>query len=219
MPNHKTSPSALIFYGGWDGHQPDLVAKFFARKLETAGYQVSLSDSLEALDNADQLASFDLISPTWTMGELDPQRTKNLTEAVHAGSGLAGFHGGMGDAFRGNIDYEWMVGGHFVGHPHVGPYEVRRTPREHPVTANLPESLTYESEQYYLMVDPDITVLAETTYRYQDRDILMPVVWVRHWGKGRVFYSALGHQANEFTKYPAVAQMTLDGMIWATRGL
>jgi hypothetical protein len=50
------------------------------------------------------------------MGQLSREQSAGLQQAVRAGTGLAGIHGGMGDAFRGNLEYEWMVGGHFVGH-------------------------------------------------------------------------------------------------------
>lgn len=211
--------SALIFQGGWDGHHPAEMADFAASGLRKNGFAVTVADSLAALDDAAAVSAFDLVSPCWTMGSLTPEQTANLSAAVRAGTGLGGFHGGMGDAFRGNLDYEWMVGGHFVGHPHVGPYEVLRTKVPHPVTEGFPESLGYDSEQYYLLVDPGVTVLAETDYAFDGDSVAMPVLWVKHWGGGRVFYSALGHHPAEFDRSPAVAEATLRGLLWAGRAL
>lgn len=208
---------ALIIQGGWEGHEPATVAQFFADKLEAEGFEVTVADTLDALDDAEALKAYDLISPCWTMGQLSPEQSKNLSAAVQAGVGLGGSHGGMGDAFRGDLDYEWMVGGHFVGHPHVGEYTVAVKAPKHTITQCLPESFNYDSEQYYMMMDPGVTVLAETLYRHEGKQVTMPVIWTKQWGKGRVFYSALGHKAQEFTDYPAVAQMTINGLKWATR--
>lgn len=208
---------ALIIQGGWEGHEPAAVAQFFADALSAEGYKVEVADTLEALDDAEALKTHDLISPCWTMGQLTPDQSKNLSNAVRSGIGLGGFHGGMGDAFRGDLGYEWMVGGHFVGHPHVGEYTVEVRDPAHPITQGLPGSFIYDSEQYYMLVDPGVIVLADSVYAHDGQYATMPVIWTKQWGQGRVFYSALGHQAKEFTRYPAVAKMTVEGMKWASR--
>src|SRR5690606_15345213 len=134
--------------------------------------------SLDCLTSLPNLAGYDLIFPCWTMGTLTQEQSKALRDAVHAGANLGGVHGGMGDAFRGDLAYEWMVGGHFVGHPHVGDYTVRITDPFNPITAGLPATFAYRSEQYYMMIDPSIHVLADTEYTHEDRQITMPVAWV-----------------------------------------
>ncbi len=206
---------ALIVYGGWDGHEPDKVAKVFEKALVAKGVQVELSNTLDVLLDAGKLAGVNVIVPHWTMGKMTGEQWKGLTEAVRSGVGLAGVHGGAGDAFRENLDYQWMVGGQFVGHPHVGQYEVRLTPHKSPITDHLPQSFTYNSEQYYQLVDPGVAVLADTLYEFDGRRTIMPCVWVKSWGKGRVFYSALGHVAKEFADYPHVLEMTARGIVWA----
>jgi len=132
--------------------------------------------------------------------------------------GFAGVHGGAGDAFRDNLEYQWMVGGQFVGHPHTGDYTVRLTRNKSPITRGMKSSFRYKSEQYYMIVDPGIRILAETIYRYNGQNIKMPVIWTKTWGKGRVFYSSLGHCAQEFRDYPAVLDMTVKGFRWAAEG-
>jgi uncharacterized protein len=207
---------ALILAGGWPGHQPDDIAQIFSTELSARGCDVCIEKSLEIFADP-TLSTYDLIFPCWTMGTLTDPQSKGLQAAIRAGSGLGGIHGGMGDAFRGNLEYEWMVGGHFVGHPHVGDYTVRRTATEHAITAGMPAEFPYHSEQYYMMVDPAIQVLAETTYTYEGHPCTMPVVWTRQWGRGRVFYSALGHSPKEFTDHPHVREMTVRGLLWAAR--
>lgn len=185
--------------------------------LRPSGAVVEIARELDRLTDPDWLRSFDVISPCWTMGCLTPEQSESLCETVRAGTGLGGIHGGMGDAFRGALDYEWMVGGHFVGHPHVGEYKVRITAPEDPVMAGLPRELVYRSEQYYMLIDPAIRVLADADYPNDGATSRMPVVWTKTWGKGRVFYSALGHDPAEFDAYPEVFAMTVRGLQWAAR--
>ncbi len=153
------------------------------------------------------------------MGQLSPEQSAGLQAAVRSGTGLAGIHGGMGDAFRGDLNYEWMVGGHFVGHPHVGPYTVRVTQPGDQIMAGIPREFTYESEQYYMLVDPAVRVLADADYTHEGHTCAMPVVWTRTWGSGRVFYSALGHAPTEFDRWPEVFEMSVRGLLWAARPL
>ncbi len=209
--------NALIFWGGWDGHQPEKMASIFAEDLETNGFNVHSENSLLPLEDPSLLSGFDLIIPCWTMGTLTDTQGKNLQGAVLSGTGLAGTHGGMGDAFRGNLHYEWMVGGMFVGHPYCGEYTVRLTAECDPITNGMAQEFKYCSEQYYMLVDTGITVLAEALYTYENRRCVMPVVWKKTWGQGRVFYSALGHSPDEYYEYPHVREMHTRGFLWAAR--
>lgn len=206
---------ALIFWGGWDGHQPEAIARRFQTELARHAIEATLSDTLTCLDKAEALRDYDVIIPYWTMGSLTPEQTKNLTAAIHGGVALAGAHGGTGDAFRGNTDYEWMVGGHLVSHPHIGDYTVRLTSRQSPITEGLPLEFPYRSEQYYMLVDPANEVLADSLYTYEGRRCVMPVAWTKTWGQGRVFYSALGHDPKEFDEFPAALEMIIRGIRWA----
>jgi type 1 glutamine amidotransferase len=208
---------ALLLPGGWDGHKPEQFVQILAGELAGAGTECETVPSLDILADEARLKSFDVIVPCWTMGTLTPEESKGLQNAIRGGVGLAGIHGGMGDAFRGNLDYEWMVGGHFVGHPHVGEYTVRIRDFASPITGGLPPSFAYNSEQYYMMVDPAIHVLADTEYVYEDRACTMPVAWIKPWGGGRVFYSALGHAPEEFVKFPASLRLAIQGICWAAR--
>ncbi len=210
---------ALIVYGGWDGHDPKACAELFAETLQARGAEVTVSDTLDALSDVETLKGYDVIVPHWTMGELTDgdDRLKAVVEAVQSGVGIAGCHGGMGDSMRGSLNWQWMCGGQFVGHPYVGEYEVFLTETTNPLTANCPRSFSYNSEQYYMLVDPSVNVLAETVYDYEGQKIVHPVAWTKTWGKGNVFYLALGHQAQEFRDNPHVLEMLANGIEWAAR--
>ncbi len=205
---------ALIVYGGYQPHTPAETARTLGDALTDTGCKVRMEESLEILANSRVLRNTDLLVPVWTMGELTPEMWKSVDKAVRAGMGVAGTHGGMGDAFRSSLDWQWLTGGHFVGHPHVGPYTVRITTERSPITRGM-KNFRYNSEQYYMLIDPAVRVLADSIYRHDGKRLIMPVVWTNTWGKGRVFYSALGHQADEFIRYPQVLAMTVRGMLWA----
>jgi hypothetical protein len=182
---------------------------------------VEVRDSLAAFDDPDRLKALSLIVPLWTMGTIEKPQAENLIEAVKSGVGLAGFHGGMGDAFRGNIGYQWMVGGQFLAHPDgIKDYVVNIVRADDPIVAGMAD-FPVKSEQYYMLVDPRNEVLATTTHRSSSapwtNGVVMPCIWKKRHGVGRVFYSALGHQAHEFTDVPEQLEITLRGMCWAAR--
>ncbi|KPK79880.1 MAG: hypothetical protein AMJ81_12665 [Phycisphaerae bacterium SM23_33] len=207
---------ALIVWGGWDGHEPQAVADIFARQLRTNDFEVEVSNTLDAFLDAEKLAGLDLIVPEWTMGQISRDQLKGVLSAVEGGVGIAGVHGGMGDSFRQACDWQYMVGGQWVAHPGgVIHYRVHILDHLDCVTAGL-ENFDMESEQYYMHVDPSNHVLATTTFEHNG--CTMPVAWKRMWGKGRVFYSSLGHVAKDFDVPQALTIIT-RGMLWAARAL
>lgn len=213
--------AALMVYGGWEGHEPESSTRRFVPFLEGEGFTVTLANSLSIFDEFDFLSTQDLIIPCWTRGELSVSQETNLLAAVEGGAGLAGWHGGMGDAFRTSTAYQFMCGGQFVGHPgDVVDYRVHITRTDDPVMEDLID-FTVRSEQYYMHVDPANEVLATTTFNGAlhpwIKGVEMPVVWKKHWGNGRVFYSALGHSPREFDQ-PETFTITSRGMLWAARG-
>jgi len=214
--------SALIVYGGWDGHEPKQCAEIFAPWLKTKGFDVTVSDTLDAYLDAAKMASYAVIVPIWTMGQITPEQCKGLREAIKSGVGLAGWHGGMCDSFRLETEYQFMTGGQWVAHPGgVVKYRVNVTNHGDPITRGL-KDFNMESEQYYMHTDPSNEVLATTTFSGEYGDIpwargtVMPVVWKRMWGKGRVFYTSLGHVAKDF-QVPEPLEIVKRGIFWAAR--
>jgi type 1 glutamine amidotransferase len=211
---------ALMVWGGWEGHEPRQCAEIFAPFLRDQGYEVELSHTLDSYLDRDKLAALALIVPIWTMGTITKEQEQGLLAAVESGVGLAGWHGGMGDSFRNNTDYQFMVGGQWVAHPgNIVDYTVQITNHQDPITAGL-QDFKMHSEQYYLHVDPSNDVLATTTFSGEyapwTAGCVMPVVWKRMWGKGRVSYCSLGHHASDFD-VPEARQIVQRGMLWASR--
>ena len=213
---------AMCFYGGWPGHDPELVANRFARVLRNEGFEVELYDTQDILDDFDKLMSYDLIIPLWTQGTIEPQRSLNLVNAVGRGVGLAGHHGGMCDAFRDDVRYQFMTGSQWVAHPGMDgvAYKVHILDEKGSILEGM-EDFDVCSEQYYLHVDPAVHVLATTRfplvwdYNVTNPPVDMPVVYTKMWGHGRVFYSSLGHLDNLFDKTPEAEEIMRRGMLWA----
>lgn len=210
---------AMIVWGGWSGHEPDQGAKIVSDMLTGHGFKVRVESSTKAFADP-AIADLSLIVPIITMAKIDKDELANLTRAVREGVGLAGFHGGMGDAFREAVDYQFMTGGQWVAHPgNVIDFRVNIVKPDDPVTKGMGD-FDYHSEQYYMHVDPSNEVLATTTFTGEHapwiEGVVMPVVWKRRHGQGRVFYSALGHVAKEF-EVPQMRTILERGMLWAAR--
>ncbi|MSR83132.1 MAG: ThuA domain-containing protein [Candidatus Latescibacteria bacterium] len=212
---------ALMVWGGWLGHEPKQCVEVFAPLLEAAGFAVQISDTLDSYKNQELMQELSLVVPVWTMGTIEREQEQGLLAAVKSGVGLAGFHGGMGDSFRNNTEYQFMVGGQWVAHPDgIVDYQVDITDHQDPVTKGIP-NFKMHSEQYYMHTDPGNQVLATTTFRDRQSSpwvngTVMPVVWKRSWGSGRVFYSSLGHAARDFEVAEA-KEIQKRGMVWAAR--
>lgn len=210
---------ALIVWGGWAGHQPEECARLVARALEGQGFRVYVEDTTEAFADPG-IRDMSLIVPIVTMGRIEKEELDNLVAAVTGGVGLGGFHGGMVDGFRESIEYQFMCGGQLVAHPgdHLD-HRVDVVRPDDPIMAGI-ASFDWHSEQYYLHVDPAVEVLATTTFSGAHAPwidgVVMPVVWKKRHGRGRVFFSALGHDAAELSREPAMT-LLMRGLAWAAR--
>jgi len=212
---------ALMVWGGWDGHEPRQCVELLAPILKKEGFEVEIATTLDSYLDADKMKSLSLIVPCWTMGSITGEQEAGLLGAVKDGVGIAGWHGGMCDAYRQNTSYQFMTGGQWIAHPGgIVDYTVNITNKTDPITKGL-KDFAMKSEQYYLHTDPGNEVLATTTFTtgYDAPWIagtVMPQVWKRKWGQGRVFYSALGHVAKDFA-VPEVTEIMRRGMLWAAR--
>lgn len=217
--------NALIVYGGWDGHEPELIANRFKEMLEKEGLNVTLSDTLESFSDLNFLKNLHLIVPIWTGGKLADDLCTNVSKAIASGVGMAGNHGGMCDAFRDNTEWQFITGGNWISHPGgIIEYKVDIVKNSSSPIVEGIEDFQVFSEQYYLHVDPAIEVLATTRfplatyYHSSNKPTDMPVVWTKKWGHGRVFYNSLGHTDAVFEDAPASQELMRRGMLWAIEG-
>ncbi|MFC1650497.1 ThuA domain-containing protein [Candidatus Latescibacterota bacterium] len=214
----QTKKKALVAWGGWEGHEPKQCVDIIVPLLKSEGFDVEISNTLDSYLDAAKMKAQSLIVQAFTMSEITPAQEKGLLDAVQSGVGLAGWHGGIGDSFRQNTQFQFMVGGQWVDHPGgVIDYEVNIINHDDPVTKGI-RDFKMHSEQYYMHVDPGNDVLAATTFSGEHAPwidgVVMPVVWKKMYGRGRVFYSSLGHVAKDLD-VPEAREIMKRGMVWA----
>jgi type 1 glutamine amidotransferase len=230
-----TTRSALVVRGGWDGHHPVEATELFIPFLEDQGFAVTVHESPEVYADAGVLREQDLVVQSVTMSEISREAVAGLREAVAGGLGLVGWHGGIADSFRNESDYLQLIGGQFATHPAKAPEErvgdesdnylphtiaVTEAGRRHPITAGL-DDFELETEQYWVLHDDLIDVLATTTHPAPPwhpwhRTIESPAVWTRNWGEGRIVVATPGHTV-EVLQNENVRTIIERGMLWASR--
>jgi type 1 glutamine amidotransferase len=230
-----TERTALIVRGGWDGHHPVEATDLFIPFLRERGFTLAVEDSPEVYGDAERMAATDLIVQSVTMSEISHEAVAGLRAAVAAGTGLAGWHGGIADSYRASSDYLHLVGGQFATHPSKHPdevnggefdnylaYTVEMTDlgRSHEITAGIGD-FALHTEQYWVLHDDLIDVLATTTHPVQPyhpwhRPIVSPAIWTRDWGTGRIFVATPGHSVDVLADQN-VRTIIERGMLWAAR--
>ncbi|WP_236050847.1 ThuA domain-containing protein [Nonomuraea cypriaca] len=226
---------ALVVRGGWEGHAPHEATDLFVPFLEKQGYEVTRADSPAPYADAAFMAGVDLVVQCHTMGTIEPAELKGLEAAINAGTGMAGWHGGIADSFRNSSDYLHLIGGQFACHPGKDPAEREGSQADNyvPYTVNmLPEAGTHPitegiadfdlvTEQYWVLTDDYIDVLATTTQKVRSwdpwhREVTSPAIWTRRWGNGRIFVTTPGHSVDVLL-HDSVRTIIERGMLWASR--
>ena len=218
LPSLNNKRIAIV-YGGWEGHEPRQCVEILYPWLVTEGAKVDTFTTLDIYTNLEYMSNVDLIIQIFTMSKITKEQEEGLLEAIRNGAGIAGWHGGLGDAFRNNVAYQFMVGGQWVAHPGgIIDYSVQVTDKNDAVTKGISD-FSMHSEQYYMHVDPNVKVLATTTFSGDNawwiEGCVMPVVWKKYYGKGRVFYSSLGHVASDFD-VPEALEILKRGIKWSS---
>jgi type 1 glutamine amidotransferase len=232
----QTSRVALVVRGGWDGHAPVQATDMFIPFLREHGFAIRVEDSPAPYADAAYMAGVDLIMQCYTMGTISEAELQGLRVAIAAGTGMAGWHGGIADSYRASSDYLQLIGGQFACHPgkdpalittrgpdnNYVPYTVNMLPaaHDHPITRGLGD-LDLVTEQYWVLYDQYIDILATTTQKVRPwdpwhREITSPAIWTRDWGKGRIFVATPGHSL-DVLRNETVHTVIERGLLWASR--
>jgi type 1 glutamine amidotransferase len=227
---------ALVVRGGWEGHQPVEATDLFIPYLKGQGFAVTVADSPAPYADPDLMGGIDLIVQCMTMSTIEKDQLQGLIAAVEAGTGLAGWHGGIADAYRNSADYLQLIGGQFVAHAarmppaertgeqsdNYVPHRIVMTPAaaDHPITAGIGD-FELTTEQYWVLADDYNDVLATTTTATRpwgawQRPVTAPAIWTRQWGRGRVFVATPGHKV-DILQDPNVRTIVERGLLWAAR--
>jgi type 1 glutamine amidotransferase len=225
--------NAIVVRGGWDGHVPVRATEVFIPFLRGQGFEVEVHDDLAVYADPDRMAVADLVVQCWSIGTITDEQAAGLIAAVRAGTGFAGWHGGIVGAFH-HIAYHQLTGGVFVHHPPgFVDHELTVLPdrADHPIVRDI-GSVSLHTEKYWVLTDPLNDVLATVTFDPEPdpepgstpdaeptpwgRSVTLPAVWTRSWGAGRVFVSTVGHKLDDLT-LPPIRTITERGLIWAAR--
>ena len=236
LDNPSLNGKKVIYvYGGMDGHSPKESVDFFVPILEKEGAIVKVFNNFSVYEDEKLMKEADLIIQVFTDAfSSDPRMNENqfkgLRNALINGTGFAGWHGGLADSSP-NPLYHFIVGGDFVSHPgelkdmKTAEYEVKIHDKQDYITNGVSDFKITNSEQYYMMIDPNVKVLAVSEFKLNNwqtneneiKGSFMPVIWKKNFGKGRVFYSSLGHYLREF-EIPEVLTIQMRGFRWASEG-
>lgn len=228
---------ALIVRGGWEGHAPVQATDLFRPFLAEQGFEVRVEDSPALYADAEFMVGVDVIVQCMTMSTIERDQLEGLRASIEAGTGMAGWHGGIADSYRNSSDYLHLIGGQFACHPgkhpdqrgepgdpsnNYLPYRIEILPerRDHPIVAGL-DDFDLITEQYWVLADDYIDVLATTTLDARPwdpwhRPVRSPAVWTREWGKGRIFVATPGH-STDILQNDTVRMIIERGIMWASR--
>jgi len=149
----------------------------------------------------------------YTLNEL---QERALEKFVEDGGGLVGIHGAS-FSFENSKVWTRLLGGRFTGHiPGTHTLNVVIADPKHPITAGVGPFAIIDEEYKHKFADVDRHVLARFRERppTSDQNANMDILWTREVGKGRVFYSALGH-GKEAWENPAWQKLVVQGLLWA----
>lgn len=205
----------------------------FARMAKENGWGVFETENGAAFSPA-ILSRFDAVVFNNVSGDVfTPAQREALKTFIGNGGGFVGIHGSGGDMY---YDWGWyvdhLIGAQFIGHPMDPQFQkatVRVEDNSHPATRGLPASWSRTDEWYSFDKSPRkpgyhiLATLDEGTYSPKgmwSQDLKMgrdhPIAWWHCSGKGRAFYSAMGHQAEAYSE-PEYRQMLLGAVNWALR--
>lgn len=185
------------------GDELSLVEKTLTEMGNKSGVfeAVCTQDSRNAI-TAENLKKFDAVF-FYTTGDLPLSDTQkaDLLSFIRSGKGFAGSHSAT-DTFYGWPEYGKLIGGYFDGHPWHQLVTVAVEDTKHPATRHLGKSFTITDEIYQFRAPYDrgrLHILlrldmgsVKNPGKRTDRDNAL--AWTHEYGKGRVFYTALGHR-------------------------
>ena len=198
----------LLFLGHQSKHHNSeqlaeiLIQEYFKKGINityTTNPDDMLSDDFKLYDGLILYANHDSITP---------QQNTALLNFVSSGKGFIPLHCASW-CFRNSAEAVELIGGQFKTHEYDSFPAVLVKP-EHPVLKDVPAFETEDETYVHDKIAGDIEVLTERV----EGDHKEPYTWVKHYGKGRVFYTAYGHNEKTFLN-PGFQQLVYNGILWA----
>ena len=174
----------------------------------------------DALAGGGVLALFTIGETPW-----DARQRAALVDALRSGAlGVLGVHSAT-DACASWPEYATLVGARFDGHPWTTDFDVEVVDADHPATAHLPARWPWHDEVYLFRdLRPDAQVLLQVADGALDMDVFgaripecgLPLAWCFEEGRGRAFYTALGHFPHAWEQPPYLRHVA-GGLAWVLR--
>jgi uncharacterized protein len=186
-PSGAGKPLTVLFLGDRGHHRPAERAAQLIPVMADRGINITYAENLADL-NPDTLAKYDALAVYANTDNIGPKQEQALLDYVANGGGFVPLHCAS-YCFRNSPAYVALVGAQFQRHG-TGEFETKVVDPNHPITKDLQPFRTWD-ETY-----------VHTQHNEKDRHVLQtrqegsgeePWTWVRTHGKGRVFYTAYGH--------------------------
>lgn len=203
---NATDSLSILFLGTSGRHQSSMFAEEFIPVMAARGIDLTYTDNLEDL-NAATLAKYDGLIIYADSVKVDPALVNAILDYVASGKGFIAIHCAVG--FLESPKYKELIGAQFKYHS-TGKFRTSVINANHPILKDFHEFETWDETYVHTKPSPDCTVLL--VRREGDRD--EPVTWVRTHGKGRVFYTACGHDIRTWNT-PGFQSLIERGIRWS----
>ena len=201
-------PKLSVLMLGDDGHhRPADLAKMISPVLATDGVAVDYTEDVDAALTPERLAKYDALLIFRDHGDLPPKAETALLDFVEGGKGLFALHCAS-NCFRNSDKYTALVGGRFLRH-NTGVFRAKIIDAQHPAMRGLSNFESWDETYVHDELGPDIRVLMVR----EEQGGYEPYTWVRNQGKGRVFYTALGHDEHTW-KVEGFQKLLEQGLRW-----
>jgi len=207
---HDLNPKrAEVLFLGNEGkhHDSGKYAPWLAISLFKSGINLTYTTDLNDL-NTDNLSKYDGLVIYANHDTISASQESALKNFVENGKGLIPLHSAAG-CFKNSEWYTVAIGGQFLSHGN-GSFSSKIVNASHPVTKGLSEFETTDETYVHQKINPNMTVLMERV----DGSKHEPYTWIRQQGKGRVFYTAYGHDDTTWKKSEFL-KLVGNGILWA----
>lgn len=188
-------------------HDSEKLADIFTKEYFKDGINISYTTDPDDLNEAN-LEGYDGLIVYANHDSISPSQEKALLDFVNGGKGFIPLHSAS-FCFRNSPEVVEMIGGQFKSHRYDSFPAVIIKP-EHPVMKDIPAFVTQDETYVHDKISKNIEVLTERV----EGDHHEPYTWVRPYGKGRVFYTAYGHDDATFNN-PGFLALVKNGILWA----
>src|SRR5215217_3503226 len=188
-------------------HNSEKFAEIISQQFFKNGINISYTTDPDDLNEAN-LAKYDGLMIYANHDQITPEQEKALLDYVKSGKGFIPVHCASW-CFQNSPEYINMVGGQFKTHG-TGDFTATVVDAKHPVMKGVPAFTTWDETYVHDKIAKDIHVLTERV----EGDHHEPYTWVKKYGKGKVFYTAYGHDERSW-KNQGFLKLLENGILWA----